>query len=205
MQAEYDGSVPCPASGGARKTQLNLVVGINGTGKTTWIRNNVVEKDRRKVLVVTPDTAEWRQLPTVRSGAEIRSMQGAARIIYQGPETLEAIKNNFFGGALVLDDAMAYLTEQTPATMQYIYIRRRQFGIDVYIVAHGLRQLPPKCFTFGSFLVLFFTTENFARRKNELQEDIFNSIMAAQRDLADRVRQGDNYGCKILRLDLTIR
>ncbi len=186
-----------------RKTQLNLVVGINGTGKTTWLRRQVVERGR-KTLVLTPDTAEWRQLPTVRSGEEVRQMAGAARIIYDGPHTLELIRDSYYGGALVLDDAMAYLTEQTPQVMQYLYIRRRQYGIDLYIVAHGLRQLPPKCFTFGSFLILFATTENFSSRKRDLDGEIFDRIVAAQRTLNAQCAKGDPYGYKIIKLDPTI-
>lgn len=187
-----------------RKTQLNLVVGINGTGKTTWIRDNVVCRGR-KSLIVTPDSAEWRFLPLVNSPDEIRQLQGAARIIYEGKNTLQLIQDHFYGGALILDDAMAYLNEQTPRTMQYIYIRRRQFGIDLYIVAHGLRQLPPKCFTFGSFLIQFATTENFSARKKELEEETFNRILEAQRTLKKACEQGENYKFIITKLDPTIQ
>lgn len=179
-------------------------MGINGTGKTTWLRRQVVDRIP-KALILTPDGAEWRHVPQVRTAEEVRSLTGHARIIYEGPHTLETIQHNYYGGALILDDAMAYLTEQTPATMQYIYIRRRQFGIDVYIVAHGLRQLPPKCFTFGSFLILFATTENFSTRKKELQEELFEKILTAQRRLNTLCQRGDPYQYDIIKLDPTIR
>ena len=194
---------PQPQVAAARKTQLNLVVGINGTGKTTFLREKIVQN--RKALILTPDAMEWRHLPEVRTPAEVRMMAGPSRIIYQGPETLELVRGNFFGGALVLDDAMAYLNEQTPATMQYLYIRRRQFGIDIYIVAHGLRQLPPKCFTFGSFLFLFATTENFSARKKELQPELYNRIVKAQQDVNRRCERGDPYCHQVILLDPSIK
>ena len=200
---EQQQTVQQPAAAAARKTQLNLVVGINGTGKTTFLREKIVQQ--RKALILTPDPMEWRHLPELRTPAEIRMMQGPARIIYQGPETLEMIRGNFFGGVLVLDDAMAYLTEQTPATMQYLYIRRRQFGIDIYIVAHGLRQLPPKCFTFGSFLFLFATTENFSTRKRELQPELYNKIVEAQQAVNRQCERGEPYCHKVILLDPSIK
>ena len=185
-----------------RKTQLNLVVGINGTGKTTFLRDNIVSG---KTLVITPDAAEWRQLPLCRTAADIINMQVPSRIIYTGPETLELVKKSFAGGRLILDDAMAYLNEQTPATLQYMYIRRRQFGIDIYLVAHGLRQLPPKCFTFGSFLFLFATTENFSTRKKELQPELYNRIIETQNYVNHQCEQGNPYMYKVILLDPSIK
>lgn len=186
-----------------RKTQMNLVVGINGTGKTTFLRREVVEK-RAKVLVVTPDESEWRKLPEVSKATEVYNLTGHARIIYQGPETLEMVVRNYYGGALVLDDAMAYLQFQTSEVMRYLYIRRRQRGVDVYMVAHGLRQVPVQCFTFGSFLILFATTENFSSRKRDLDGDIFERILQSQRDLNAKCRAGNPYSYTIIKLDPTL-
>ena len=182
-----------------RKTELTLIVGVNGTGKSTFIANTVLSVGKRG-LVVTPDGAEWRQLPLI--GVEqLRTFTGQARLIYEGPETLEAIKNNYSGGTLVLDDAMAYLNEQTPAMLQYIYIRRRQFGIDVYIVAHGLRQIPPKCFTFASYLILFNTVENFVSRKKDVYPELFDKIVTTQAAIKKKVEAGDPYYYKIILID----
>ncbi|MDL2309033.1 ATP-binding protein [Bacteroidales bacterium OttesenSCG-928-C03] len=186
-----------------RKTELNLVVGINGTGKTTFIRDEIIPSFK-KCLVVTPDSAEWKHLPIIAPD-QIRTFSGHGRIIYEGKETLRHIKQNYFGGALILDDAMAYLDEQTPDVLQYIYIRRRQYGIDLYIVAHGLRQLPPKCFTFGSYLILFNTTENFTQRKKELLPAIYNKIIAAQESIEKEVLKGKPYHKEFILLDQQIR
>lgn len=187
-----------------RKTQLNLVVGINGTGKTTFIRQNVVQKSI-KCLVITPDDFEWRELPEVSTPAEIYNMRQPSRLVYRGPETVEMAINNFYGGALILDDAMAYIGFQTSDTMRFLYIRRRQRGVDVYLVAHGLRQVPAQCFTFGSFLILFATTENFSSRKKELDGEIYDKILAAQRQLnRDCLQNHKKYEHKIIKLDPTL-
>lgn len=189
-----------------RKTFLDLVVGINGTGKTTFLRQNVVEKSR-KALVVTPDEAEWRFLPTVSTAQEVYNLQGAARLVCDGSEEqLMMITRSFFGGALVFDDAMAYLQfGSTSPVMRYVYIRRRQYGVDIYLVAHGLRQVPVQAFTFGSHLILFATTENFSTRKRELDPDTYTAIERAQRQLRDKCSHGNPYAYTILTLDPTLK
>lgn len=188
-----------------RKTHLDLVVGINGTGKTTFLRQNVVERSR-KALVVTPDEAEWRFLPTVSTAAEIYNMQGAARLVCDGSEEqLLMVTRSFYGGSLIFDDAMAYLQfGSTSPVMRYVYIRRRQFGVDIYLVAHGLRQVPVQAFTFGSHLILFATTENFTARKRELDPDTYARIERAQQQLRSRCAKGDRYAYLILTLDPTL-
>lgn len=193
-------------STGKRKTYLDLVVGINGTGKTTFLRKNVVERSR-KSLVVTPDEAEWRFLPTVSSAQEIYNLQGAARLVCDGSEEqLLMVTRSFYGGALVFDDAMAYLQfGSTSPVMRYVYIRRRQYGVDIYLVAHGLRQVPVQAFTFGSHLILFATTENFSARKRELDPETYARIEAAQQELRERCGKGDPYAYTILTLDPTLR
>lgn len=184
-----------------RKTQLNLVVGINGTGKTTFLRRNVVER-RQKVLVVTPDEAEWRQLPAVATPRDIYTLSTPSRLVYTQPSDLQHIAEHYYGGALILDDAMAYLSFQTPDFLRYLYIRRRQRGVDVYLVAHGLRQVPVQAYTFGTYLILFATTENFTSRRTALAPDIYGRIVAAQSEL-NACAATHPYHYRIIRLDPT--
>lgn len=185
-----------------RKANLNLVVGINGTGKTTWLNNEVVKKVE-KCLIVTVDSTEWKQVPTIRP-EDVRTFTGISKIIYND-NTLEVIKNNFFGGALILDDAMSYLNNQTPAILRYLYIRRRQHGVDLYVVAHGLKQLPPQIFSFATWLVLFNSTENFSLRKKEIVEETYNKIINAQSEIMKKVSSGFPYYYKIILLDHQIK
>lgn len=187
-----------------RKAQLNLVVGINGTGKTTFIQRNVVEK-AKKCLVITPDEMEWRQLPEVSTATEIYNLQQPSRLIYRGPETIEMAIRSFYGGALILDDARSYIGAMTSDTLNYLYIRRRQRGVDVYLVAHGMRQVPPQCFTYMSYLILFLTTENISDRKKDIDPELYNKILAAKEELKTRrIKERDPHVYKIIKMDYAL-
>jgi hypothetical protein len=154
--------------------------------------------------VLTPDSVEWRHLPIIPTD-QIRTFTGAGRIIYENTGTIEAIVKNYHGGNLIFDDAMAYLTNQTPEVMRYIYIRRRQYGIDIYIVAHGLRQLPPQVFTFASYLILFNSIENFSYRKRDMQPELFDRVQKAQQRISKKVLAGNPYYKEIILLDPQIQ
>jgi len=186
-----------------RKTEFNLVVGINGTGKTTWLNNNAVNPFQ-KSLVVTAHDGEWGHLPVVDTAKEIYALSGKARIIYEGRETLEKLLY-FHGGSLVLDDARMFMGAKTIDVIRKIYIGRRQRGVDVFISAHGLRQVPVEAFTFASWLFLFNTSENFSDRKRELLPEKYNEIIAAQEEVRKNVLSGNPYYFKKILLDDQIR
>ncbi len=196
-----------PAPAGRRKTRLDLVVGINGTGKTTFLRQEVVER-QRKVLVLTPDEAEWRQLPKVQTAQEIYNLQGAARYVCDNPQHIDddiaLISRAFYGGSLILDDARAYIGCMTSQSTNYLYIRRRQYGVDIYLVAHGLRQVPVQAFTYATFLHLFYTTENFAYRKRDLDPDTYRRIEETKAAIKRAVEAGDKHSCAHIKIDQSL-
>lgn len=186
-----------------RKTELTLVCGINGTGKTTWLHDNIVSNGNR-VIVCTPDSCEWRTLPYLRA-SEIEVFNSPHRVIYESPATIDMLCKTYRGGTLIFDDAMAYLTSQTPEALQWIYIRHRQAGVDIYIVAHGLRQFPPRVFTFAQWLILFNSVENFSVRKKDVREDIYRKVITAQQRIAGKVSAGEPYYHEIILFDDQIR
>ena len=63
-----------------RKTELTILIGINGSGKTTFLRNEIVAKSN-KCLIVTPYMDEWKDIPII-SYNQIRTFSGTARIIF---------------------------------------------------------------------------------------------------------------------------
>jgi hypothetical protein len=186
-----------------RKCEFNLVVGINGTGKTTWLNKNAVEPFQ-KSLIVTAHDCEWNQLPEIKTAREIYDLKGRARMVYEDMETLTNLLQ-YHGGSLIFDDGRMFLNAKTAAALRKIYIKRRQRGIDIFLSAHGLRQIPVEAFSFASWLFLFNTTENFADRKKDIYPDLYNKIVAAQAEVYKKVQAGDPYFYKTILIDEQIR
>jgi len=156
-----------------RQTKLIIVLGYNGTGKTTLVKKLVLDslKRRDRALIVTPDDIEWQPVPLVHNKFKhrIERYVGARRLIYQKGD-LELIASHYKSGLLVLDDCRAYLEARTEPEMHELLIRRRQRMIDIIAVGHGFTEVPPKFFTFSSEIILFRTIDNIERRKNVLKD-----------------------------------
>lgn len=148
-----------------RATRLTILLGFNGTGKTTMLRK-LLEDSRQRALVVTPDDVEWRDFP--ENPLLRRSdfcFSGIQRHIFDPNHTLDAI-SQFKKGILVFDDCRAYFNDATDPRVRTLLIRRRQREVDVFAVGHGFTQVPPVFFTFASDYILFKTVDNIDRRKD---------------------------------------
>lgn len=180
----------------SERTPKQLVVlGTNGTGKTTFTKKlllNELKKNDSHVLVVTPDDMEWSTLPFVhpRFPTRIEWYVGARKIIYY-KGLIEVIDNNFREGLLIFDDCRAYFDSSLDRPLHALLIRRRQKMLDIIVCGHGFTEVPPKFFTFATHFVLFRTTDNIERRKNEIQN--FEEMREAQRRVNEKAIKEPHY------------
>ena len=171
-----------PKPGKGRTPKQIVVIGTNGTGKSTFVKQLVVnelEKKYSHILVVTPHDMEFTSLPLVNSRFpnRIEWYKGARRIIYFDG-LLPIILKNFKNGLLIFDDCRAYFTSSLDQDLHALLISRRQLMIDIVAVGHGFTEVPPKFFTFATHFALFKTIDNIDRRKNVIQN--FEQMKAAQ-------------------------
>lgn len=179
-----------------------ILCGINGTGKTTMLKK-ILEKMRsfgNRILIVTPDPIEWQEAQPINKWAELKYFDGMRRIIYS-PETMKRIQQYYSNGVLVFDDCRVYIHSQSNDFMQWLQIRRRQAGIDLFSVFHGLTQVPPVYFTFATNLFLFYTKDNIKRRGEYVDEADFEAIQSAKLRIAQKVENGNPYAYEIVKLD----
>jgi hypothetical protein len=185
-----------------RKTYFNLVIGINGTGKSSFLRNEILKSSAKAIVVHLNTGNTWNYLPRVKN---IRTHTGHGQLIFD-EKILDDIKNNFFGGTIIFDDYRNYFMKGTPTRRvqkfwNYCEISHRHYGIDIYLVAHGLRQIQVDAFSFVTWLFLFDSTENFYSRKNDLLPEDFEKIIQAQKDIKKEVLSGNPYARRVLLLD----
>ena len=172
-----------------------IVLGTNGTGKTTLVKKLVINEMKKKdshVLVTVPDDMEWPTLSYVhpKFPHRIENYVGARKIIYE-PGLLDIIRERFRNGLLVFDDCRAYFTASLDQDLHSLLIRRRQQMIDIIAVGHGFTEVPPKFFTFATHFALFKTIDNINRRKNFIQN--FEEMKEAQERINEKAKTNPHY------------
>lgn len=187
--------------GSNRYAISSIICGINGTGKTTFLKKLLSELVQvgNRVLVVTPDPIEWKEATPIRSWTELYNFEGMRRIVYS-ESTMDNIRKYYSNGVLVFDDARTYIRAQSNDFMQWLQIRRRQAGIDLFSVFHGLTQVPPVYFTFATNLILFYTKDNIKRRGDYIDDSDFELIQAAKRRIERNIKINP-YAYEIVKLD----
>jgi len=148
-----------------RQVLFFIIVGTNGTGKTTLTRKLIAN---RKTLVLDPDGLEWSNLPTIDIDEVSLLKEGkSARIIAPEPKEIVELVN-YRNGNLVLDDCRYYVRSRIEEGVRQLLVRRRQKDVDIFAVAHSLNEVPPTFWTFATHLVLFKIKDNPQRLKQNI-------------------------------------
>ncbi|MCQ2605395.1 MAG: ATP-binding protein [Bacteroidales bacterium] len=173
-----------------RPAKLTIILGTNGTGKSTLLRT-IIQRNAQRTLIVTPDAAEWTDYQeNMLQTKQDFLFAGIQRHIFNPTTTLNSI-SKFVKGNLVLDDYRAFMLAQTNPIIHNLAIRRRQKELDIFVAAHGFTEVPPMLFTFASDIFLFRTTENVARRKDCLKD--FETIKKLQETVNKAAQKNPHF------------
>lgn len=171
-----------------------LLLGTNGTGKSTFLRN-ILDKavhDKSKfgrVLVIPSNIDEptFQDIPAIKIN-QINSFKGAAKIMCYEPEHFKQVAIKYKVGVLMSDDFRNYITQyQMLPEVRQMFINRRHRKIDIYMACHGFTQSVPEMYNFLNAIVLFRTTDSIKRRKDsvpryELMEKLVNEVNQKARE-----------------------
>jgi len=181
-----------------RASKLTILLGFNGTGKTTLLAD-VLERSGQKTLVITPDDIEWQDYEAVEltrpddfiyTGVRRHIFNPGSKGKNKKDGTLDRLEF-FKKGSIVFDDCRAYLGSATDDRIRQLIIRRRQRMVDVFAVGHGFNEVPPVFFTFATTIILFRTVDNITRRKNCLKD--YDKMAEAQKRVNKKAETDPHY------------
>lgn len=85
----------------ARKSHQIVILGTNGTGKSTLVKElvQVANEKGRRALIITPDPVEWQQYAEIEPDINLlkqNGFTGTRKIVYfSESETLKPIKEYY--------------------------------------------------------------------------------------------------------------
>ncbi len=197
-----------------RAAKCTLVLGFNGTGKTTFLRNMLEELLQRsrdmgrrlKVLIVTPDDTEWQDYPeNMLESPDDYIYEGIQRHVWMdssGDEKHYSLTriSMFNSGIIVFDDCKVYFGDILPQEIINLFVRRRQRSLDVFFVGHGFTTIPPRAFTYYSDAFLFRTVDNIDRRKDCINN--FDYFKRCQAEVNQKAKNNPYYHKRIRNVDV---
>lgn len=147
-----------------------ILVGTNGCGKTTALKN-IVRAKGRKCLVITPYDNEWTEYPlTNLSSPNDFVFSGIKRHIFNPNRTMQLLQY-FRNGIIVFDDCRAYIKASVQDQIHNLLMGSRQRQVDIFASAHGLTEIPPVFYTFVTDFVIYQTRDNPKRNRLSVIRD----------------------------------
>ncbi len=154
-----------------RQAKRIVIVGTNGTGKTTLL-HKIVDNAHQRTLIITSHPYEWNEtnangeplypLNELRRNDDFK-FEGVQRHLFD-PERTMKILHKFRRGLVVFDDCRTFFPDKTAESIHKILISSRQLMLDEIFVCHGVTDIPLRMFTFGPEFFMFRTTDNMDRR-----------------------------------------
>lgn len=181
-----------------RKPFMTIVLGTNGTGKSTIMRNILDGCNAKKALIVTNHIEEWRDVPEVTLNQREDFTFTGIRKTRCFPQTKEDIgtlaKLRYFRkGIIIFDDARLYMKDaKTDNLIEDLMISYRQQELDIFVVAHGFTKVRPVFYSYVSNIILFRTLDSVAYRKMELGEN-YQRIVETQARVNQKALKDPHY------------
>lgn len=148
---------------GKRLNTIIVICGRKGSGKTTMARKLQAANKKRALVVDTFDHPSYRDIPEITLTQLPRWKGGNARI-FQGDsyEILKAVSKHVYNAQVILEDAAKYLDPNIGKTIKPIFVDSKQHNVDMIIMFHALREIPPYLLAFIDKLVIHKTNETIS-------------------------------------------
>lgn len=188
-----------------RDAQVTIVMGKNGTGKSTFCER-IIDEVGHRALVVTLNGAPkiWRRYPLVDVARkkDLQFKNGICQVYFMqhDEDTYEYIYRNFRDGILVFDDCRGYLSSNVDKNIWFkrLLMDFRHKMLDLFFVCHTPTDVPPRIWGFASDVFVGATDALFP--KGRIFTHSADQIIEAQRVVNENFKRckdlgdGSHYG-----------
>ena len=182
-----------------RDAQVTIIMGKNGTGKSTFAER-IVTAMRRRAVVLTLNGAPkiWRPYEVI-DPADPRSwdwQEGIRQVWYMQheKETMRYLHRYFRDGVVVFDDCRGYLTSNVDSDqwLKRLLMDFRHKMLDLIFIAHAPTDVPPRLWGFYSTAFIGATDALFP--KSRIATDSAERIIEAQQRVNASFRRAKGRG-----------
>jgi hypothetical protein len=167
-----------------RPCELNLVFGDKNQGKSSYIVQTVkqiFEARPTKILsIIKSDSIAYSGFRRLNSYNELNAFcsggVGFAKFFDNNgghqakKEMMRFLGNNFRNGILIIEDATAFMRGHIPDDFIDWIVNHKNYGVDVFLVYHFLKNVPFSFKMLYNNLVLFKVPDNIEHNQSEYKE-----------------------------------
>lgn len=176
-----------------RDAQITIIIGRNGTGKSTFAEK-LMKRLRQRAVVVTYSGMPkiWRPYTEIdpRKAKSFQFKKGIRQIVAARWEqsrtkndVFKYVYNNYHDGAVIFDDCRGYIHGNVDNDQYFrqLILDFRHRMLDLYFVVHTPSDVPPKVWGFAS--TIWVGSTDSMLDKGQIKIGSADRIIAAQQQV----------------------
>jgi len=173
-----------------RQNLLYLICGVNGSGKTQFVRK-FIDASPKRVLIINPTyEKKWDIYPKIdnKKPEELRTFKGIRQLqpdyvfgSMRKPfiKILQLMWENYENGVVVIDDCREIINATLVEEVGSIMRGYRQHNIDIFAIFHSINQIPPKFWEHcNGYIVIFKTQDSLEKIKDKIPSHKREEVLA---------------------------
>ncbi len=156
-----------------RLNETIVMGGEKGTGKTSVAQKLLSVNNKNYIVVDLQDHPAYRYLPTIEINDIKRRPEFDCRIITRKPyDAIAEINEHIYNMNIVLEDARRYIRPNMALVAEEFVINHKQHNMDLIIMYHSLKQVPPFLVDLLDKVVVFKTKDKFKAIASKFCEEL---------------------------------
>lgn len=156
--------------------KLIAVVGRTGTGKTTFLKNYIVDKFKNNIIIDFTNAWETFGIKEIQDFETLKNYRGGTYrlfklVLYEELEEkaieILKMKSNY---NLIIDDADVRIFRLAKKYYKDLFFAYRHLKINVFIVCHSIQEIPAEVRRVLDYMVLFQISDNKYKIQNKLNK-----------------------------------